>query len=809
MFNLTRREFLQLGAASTAALAAGSGLSALAQADELARGGKDFGRKSHKERQGIPSVCLQCVSGCGIIGYVEDGRLVKIEGNPEHPNSRGTICARGQAGVNQVYDPDRILYPMRRVGARGEGKWKRISWEEALNEVAGKMRELRESGKPHEFVFRYGRNRVTDYTDRFFDAYGTPHRLNHTTICEGSKQVALQMTWGKGRELADAAHTKYVLNFGCNPYEAHTQHSSLVQRIVEGRVENGAKLVTFDVRMSNTAGRSDEWFPVKPGTDAAVALAMCNVIMEEQLYDEKFINTWTNVTVEQLKQHLAQFTPEWAEKISGVPAKDIARIAKEFAGNRPRATTLSYRGVCAHYNGTISERCISLLNIIIGSIDQKGGYGVPKGPKFADVKPKPEKVKLHSELAKPKEYPLATHTVSQLGLPLIKEGREKVSIYMTYVNNDAYSYPDNNLMTEILKDEKLIPYFVAVDAYMGEATALADIILPDAIYLERTHLDKDDPYGMVPYIALRQKIVAPLGEAKSFHEYILPELAKRIGGGMEQYYAYGTVEDFMTVQLGKTPELLSEGGLDYLKKHGVWYDKTKKPAYKAHTKEVKPEDLVGTTADENGVITKLDDHGKPVYVGIMIEGKALKGFSPDKHFDTGGKIAVYSKVLEEKGFPALPTYVPIPEHQNLKADELIMTTFKVNVHTQSRTANCKWLSEIYHENSLWMHPEAAAKRGLKDGDLVVVTSKVGSQKIKLRVTEGIYPGVVSFADSVGHSAYGRIASGKQVTDAEDVEDELVWWKDRGAHLNSIIPVTVDPVGGNQGWMDTVVTVKKA
>lgn len=823
MVKLTRRSFLKLGAATTGVIAASGGFSALANADELKKGGKDYNKKTKKERKAIPSTCHQCVSTCGIIGYVEGERLVKIEGNPEHPNNRGTICAKGQAGVNQVYDPDRILYPMKRVGKRGEGKWKRINWEEAYAEITKKMKAIRESGHPEEFVFHYGRNRTNGFTDRFCNAFGTPSVFNHTAICEASKQVAQDFMWGKTIDINDVANTKYMLNFGCNVYEAHTVHSSFIQRVIEGRVNNGAKLVTFDVRMSNTAGRSDEWLALKPGTDGLVALAMANVIMQEKLYDEKFINEWTNVTTDQLKEHLKQYTPEMAEKESGVSAKDIIRIAKEFATSKP-ATTISYRGACAHYNGFMNERCIVLLNAITGNIDVKGGFVQPQSGKAKDEpKPIPEKPKAKSGIKDywKKKYPEASHGLTQTILPLMKEGKQKVGLYMTYWFNPVYSNPESKLQEEILKDEKVIPFFVAIDAYMGEGTSLADIILPEASYLERWDPEANNSYSIVPWISIRQPIIKQLGESKSIRE-IFVEFAKRIGGGVEKYFAYGSIEEYIKAAFKGNKGFEEDGGLEMLKKTGAWFDKTKKPAYKSYLKELKPEELEGTKVDEKGYIfTEKEDNGKTVktIVGIMKEGKALKGFPTSDH-KKSPLFEIFSKSLEEHGFPGLPAYIPIPEHQKMKNDDLILTTFKVAVHTQSRTANCKWLAEIYHTNPLWIHPDTAKKRGIKDGDEVIITSSVTKVKTKVIVTEGVHPKVVAFGMGAGHWAYGRMASnankfsskgaGKEVNlKLADPDTELIWWKEKGVHLNTLIPVQSDPIGGNQAWMDTVVTIKKA
>ncbi|MHB1421033.1 MAG: molybdopterin-containing oxidoreductase family protein, partial [Bacillota bacterium] len=743
----------------------------------------------------MPSTCLQCVSVCGIIGYVENNRLVKIEGNPAHPNSRGRICAKGQAGVNQAYDPDRILYPMKRAGNRGEGKWIRISWNDALNEVATKLKAVKDSGKPEEFIFHSGRNRTNGITDRFCNAFGTPSVFNHTAICEASKQIALDFMIAKTLDINDVANTRYMLNFGCNVYETHVIHTSFAQRVIDGRM-NGAKLVTFDVRMSNTAGRSDEWVPIKPGTDGLVALAMANVIMQEGLYNKDFIENWTNVTVNQLKDHLKQYTPEMAEKESGVPATTITRIAKEF-GNAKPATTISYRGVCAHYNGLMNERAVFLLNVITGNIDNQGGACMPQGGKLnkdgpAPVAPKPT-AKSGIKEAWKVDFPEASHGVNQTVLPYVKAGKAKCQVYMTYVYNPVYSNPDSDLQGEILKDETLIPYFVAIDSYMSEATALADLIFPDATYLERWDPETTNSYAMFPFVSLRQPIVPPLGEAREVRD-ILKDLANRIGGGMEKYFAYGSTEDYIKDAVAVNTSL----NWDDFKKTGVWYAADAKAKYNNHMKELTIDQLKDTKVDEKGNIYK-EANGVKTYVGIKVGEKSYVGFATGAHKATA-KLEVYSEDLEKHHFPGLPSYIPIPQHQAMMADQLIMTTFKVNVHTQSRTANCKWLTEIVHDNPLWIHPQTAATRGIKNGDQVVVTSEAGTIKTKVKVTEGVHPGVVSFAMGMGHWEYGRIAQGSGKFTSTDSDTKRVWWKGTGVHLNPIIPVRPDPIGGNQAWM---------
>ena len=305
---LNRRNFLKLGAAAPFAVLAGGG--ALHQARALPlHGGKDFSPKTGKERIAVPSACWQCVTRCPNISYVEDGRLVKIEGQPDSIRSHGVMCAKGQGGINQFSDPDRILYPMKRVGKRGEGKWKRISWDEALDELTARLQKLRDEGTPEKFMFHYGRMKASHsklIKSLFLENYGTGTIGNHTAICEAAKWTGQEMTWGGHYDNWDFDNTRFVLNFGSNVLEAHTNHIPVSHRLIARMAKGDIRMVTFDVRLSNTAAKSSEWVPVKPGTDRAVVLAMCNVIMSEDLYKGegeaflKFVRATPNVNANRL-----------------------------------------------------------------------------------------------------------------------------------------------------------------------------------------------------------------------------------------------------------------------------------------------------------------------------------------------------------------------------------------------------------------------------------------------------------------------------------------------------------------------------
>ncbi|WP_200243801.1 molybdopterin-dependent oxidoreductase, partial [Thiohalocapsa halophila] len=343
---------------------AGAGVSrpALCGSVELQAGGRDFSPITQKERQAIPSACWQCVTRDAIVGYVEDGRLMKIEGHPDSIRTRGVLCAKGQAGVNQVYFPDRILYPMKRVGERGEGKWKRISWDEALDEIVSKIKPLRDQGHPEKFMFQYGRMKASSSVlikDAFLGTYGTKTIGNHTAICEGGKWTSQELSWGGHYDNWDFDNTDFVLIFGSNVLETHTNHIPTAQRLIEAHVDRGVPVYTFDVRLTNTAAKSNEWIPIKVGADGAVALAMSHVIMAEGLYDEDFLkfvrvtpdhNASIDEKVEALKTHLAEYTPEWAETVSGVPADRIKDLAIQF-GKAKSGVVVSYRGTIAHHHG--------------------------------------------------------------------------------------------------------------------------------------------------------------------------------------------------------------------------------------------------------------------------------------------------------------------------------------------------------------------------------------------------------------------------------------------------------------------------
>ena len=840
--DINRRDLFKLGMAGAAVLAAGGaiGSRALAGTVDLAKGGKDYSPETGEERQMIPSACWNCVTRDAMVGYVENDRLVKLEGHPDSIRGLGKICAKGAAGINQLYDPDRVLYPMKRAGKRGEGKWQRISWDEALTEVTNRLKKLRDDGHPEKFMFHYGRMKASSskIVKMFLDNYGTKTVGNHTSICEGAKWTGQELTWGKHYDSWDFDNTKFVINFGSGVMDAHTNHIPSSQRLVSAMADRGVKFVTFDPRLSNTAARSTEWVPLKPGSDTAIVLAMCREIMQADLYDKEFFpfikatenrNDSTEQKIAALKAHLDQYTPEWAEKISGVPAVKIKSLALELAKTKP-ACVISYRGAVAHQYGAEAERAIQMLAAITGNIDNPGGrcrgvgakWKSPKGPK---EKPKAKALKITKGFKGDIAYP--THGANHQVLKMIKDGSAgRPEIYMWYCYTPVYSHGEIQENIDILKDESLIPYTVCVNAYYDESAALADIILPNPSYLEWWDWEDHVSPTQVPEFAIRQPFVKPLGESRDFKDVVC-DLADRMGFPL----GFNSAEEFVKLSCEMTPGVKEAGGFEYMKQHGVWHDSNAKPKYYGYKKEVKADDLnkEGVVMDEatgvywNWKTAKLKSEAEAKekgytktknaykgYVGQEIGGKVYAGFKPDK-VNKSGYFEVYSELLKIKNFEPIPSYYPNPDYEKMGEGDLILTSYKVPVQIHSRSANCKWLTEIYHDNPAKINPVTAKSLGIKSGDKIKITSKISEITTTANVTEGIVPGVVSISHHLGHWEYGRYASGKKAPLAGDDDPDLKikHWDTYGMHPNWVMANKPDPISGQWAMLDNVVKVTKA
>jgi thiosulfate reductase / polysulfide reductase chain A len=803
----------------------------------------------------VKGVCLNCSTVCGIQGYVIDGKLVKVGGNPLDPNNGKSLCAKGQSGPEINTYAERLLYPMKRVGKRGEGKWQRITWDEAYGMIAPRIRKAMDEGKPEEVAIQIGRSRLGEEMGRFLGAIGSPSLFNHRSLCSSNKRAANYVSLGDTDwESGDFERTKYILNFGSNFYEAHQGAIHVAKRIIRGRFDNGAKLVTFDVRMSNTAGRSDEWLCPRPGTDLAIALAMGQAIIAAGKHDAKWLDTWSNVNANALAEWIKPYTPEWAAELSGIDAATIRRLALEFAAAAPRAIAFTNRGTGAHYNGFNSDRAVILLNAIVGSIGAEGGYCYGEEPTrvpprvFPQPMPRPPAVKAKSLIENPPEWPLANKwqrmKVGQVVYQGLKEGRGKVQVYFSYTVATPQTWPEGRSLTvEVLKDEKLIPFHVCSDIVYSEQAHYADLILPDATYTERWGFDTRNNMELRDYVTLRQPMVAPPGECTSFVDSLI-EIAKRVGPDTAQYFQFKNHEDWLRQRCEAFGKRIGGDGFAYMRDKGVWQDTSKPKYYHLYHWELTPEQLKDTRVDEakSQVLRKLPDSREQL-VGVMVEGKARRGFATPSR-----KFSVYHEDIEaaakqvgftEDGGKGMPTWFPVPSHTKMDDDMLHLVTFKWNVHTQGRTQSQKYLTEIVHHNPMWIHTSAAKKLGVATGDEVEITTYrshghqmknggdvIGKARITVWVTEGIHPRTVAVSNTLGNVFHGRAATAKRgrrgtsagwdntiETEDQDLVDDL-WWDPRrggtgsGYNINGILPIQTAPLVGMQGWFDTVCTVRK-
>jgi anaerobic selenocysteine-containing dehydrogenase len=685
---------------------------------------------------------MMCPASCGILGYLEYGKVIKLGGNPLDPNSRGRLCAKGIAGLNHLYNPDRVPFPLKRIGNRGEGRWKQISWDEAFDEMVFRLKTLQAERRHQDLIIRnpwdFANN---DLAGRFASAFGHSTTFHHAILESPNGAFALEETTGHSMGIGDVAHARYILNFGDNPYESNSLYVPFVQRLVDARVNLGAKLVTFDVRISQTAGKSDEWFPILPGTDSMVALAMAHVVANEGLWDKEFIERWTNTSPARLLRHLSPYTPQKAESVSGVRASDIKRIAVEFANAKP-GVAIGGGGTLKHINGTSNLKAILLLNAIVGSLDTKGGFFFPQSYPLDPPDPKPPKSK--------RVNPESQHLFVR-----VNRGVQQIGVLMTHMDNPVYKGPDSKFISHVLQDEGKIPFHISIDPFLNESNIFADLVLPEATYLERWDLLSPPSMGGVPFIALRQPMAKPSGQALPFSE-ILIELAHRTGGELDRYFKFGRTEHYIEAMVRKIPKLVDAGGIDFLMEKGIWVDPDMKPQYGSNGK------------------------------------KRVR--TPSGRFEFE---------------PSLPSYAPIPHHQRMKENEFHLVTFQWNAHSYSQTANCKWLMEIVHRNPLWINEETAKRMRIDNGDRVRIASSLGSLVTSVFTTQGIHPRVVALSDSLGHWHYGRTAKGIPF-ESQDPETRLLWWGKHGTgvHPSPIIPIQQDPLGEGQGWMDTVVKVEK-
>jgi len=615
---------------------------------------KAWPRKVKKNYRIIPTVCFNCEAACGLLAYIDKqtGKLRKLEGHPFHPASRGRNCAKGPATVAQVNNPDRILYPLRRVGERGEGKWERVTWEEVLDDLAKRIRQAIIENRKDEVVYHVGRPGEDLYTERVLAAWGVDGHNSHTNVCSSGARTGYAFWMGMDRPAPDYANARFILMMSAHLESGHYFNPN-AQRIMEAK-QKGAKIAVIDTRLSNTASKADYWLSPWPGTETALLLAIANDLIQSERFNKDFVRRWVNWDelladhdyvqflkengmihrlpqgksfhdfVKLLKEIYHPYTYEWAERETGVKAELLKTVAYEIAHAGTAFASNIWRNAAAgHRGGWMISRALFFLNVLMGAVG-KPGSTIPNA--WAKFVPAPfnepvQNVRFWNENHFPKEFPLAYFEMSFLLPHLLKSRNKKIDVYFTRVYNPVWTNPDGFSWIEMFKDPTRIGLHVALSPTWSETAQYADYVLPMGMATERHDLHSYETHA-AQWIGFRQPVLrvqkeedgeliqftyeANPGEVWEENEFWI-ELSWRIDPdgslGIRQYfespYRPGqkiTIEEYyrwiFENSVPGLPEAAAKEGLtpmEYMRRYGAFQITT--DVYEQHEKEL-PEELV-------------------------------------------------------------------------------------------------------------------------------------------------------------------------------------------------------------------------
>jgi len=765
-----------------------------------------------REYSVVPTACFNCEAGCGLLTYIdkETGEIRKIEGNPEHPGSRGRNCAKGPATINQIQDSQRIKYPLERDGPRGSGQWERVSWETVLDDIAGEMRAAIEEGRGNEITYHVGRPGHEDYMDRVINAWGVDGHNSHTNICSAGARTGYALWHKYDRPSADFANAEFVLLLSAHLESGH-YFNPHAQRIMEG-LQEGGELAVLDPRLSNTAAMADYWLPTQPGSEAAVLLAMANVILDEKLYDREFLANWVNwqqfldaeypdrertfeTYLETLRELYAEFTPAYAAAESGVDADKIRKVGHKIGTAGSQYASHIWRSAASgNRGGWQVSRTLHFLSVLTGSVGTRGGTSPNAWHKFdPDLPNEPPRQRLWDELQLPKEYPFAHYEMSQLLPYFLKEDRGSIAVYFTRVFNPVYTYPDGFSWIEALTDEDKIGFHVALTPTWNETAYFADYVLPMGHSPERHDIQSQETHAGT-WVTFRQPVhreyadregediertyEANPGEVWEEDEFWI-DLSWRIDEdgtlGIREHFespyreredgpAKMTIDEYYRYvfeQEDRLVERADEAGLsplEYMKHYGAF--EASENDYRLHEEPLDESvlDEGDVWVDEYGTIRRGEEpkfyaevDGSEV-LGVMVDGEPKRGFPTPT-----GKQQFYSRTMAEWGWDdrqyTVPHYLKSHVHPETIDDEdgemVLVPTFRLPTQIHSRSSNSEYLEEISHNNPVWIHTDDAGRLGVETGNLVRVETDIGYFVNEAWVTESIKPGLVAMSHHMG------------------------------------------------------------
>ena len=696
-------------------------------------------------KESVYSICGMCTVRCPIKVDIEDGVVKWIEGNPNDPGMAGRLCAKGSAGLAMLYDYERPQHPMIREGKRGEGKWKKATWDEALDYIAKKLNAIikKHGGKAVALSDRGGPFR--DIHRSFLRAIGSPNYFNHDCTCARNVQHASLSLFGSGRKTFnyDYGNCKHLVLYGRNVFESLRVKAA---GAIMGMLDRGGKITYIDPRAAGTAMKATRHWAIRPGTDYALNLGIIHTVLRDKLYDAEFVNQWVE-GLKELESFVIPYTPEWAFTETGIPANEIIEFAHEIAQDSP-AVIFHPGWMMARYSDSFySVRTNYILNALMGAFETPGGLFFQKGPGDAGAKglnalmdtiPKPEEKRVDGCGWKLKHFD-AGPGLLQLLYPALLSGKPyPVKAYIAFRHDPLLSLPDPEAQKKAFDKLDLL---VAIDANYSETSWYADVLLPSATYLEKSSILTTGK-GLKPSFGMRQQAVEPRNDARP-DWWIFKSLAERLGAG--EHFKFNDMEAFWEFQLkgtGVTVSDLQKKGSVSLADKPIWWDRMQDLKFKTPSKKIE-------------------------FVSSRLQENKIESFKPYES-------------------------PPKPEEGHYR-----LAFGRSPVHTHGRTQNNPVLSEIMPENQLWINADEAAKMGVANGDLVQVTSSDGSHSgtINAYVTEFIHPESVFMVHGFGRKVPWQTRGYNKGLGDYRFETGLL-----GVY---------DPVGGANSLMECFVKVEKA
>ncbi len=656
----------------------------------------------------VPTFCSMCgpLNGCGVYAFVKDGVFTKVAGMKESPVNRGAVCPKGQAAPQWVYSPDRVKKPLKRIGAKGEGKFAEISWNEALDIVAGTLKKQKETYGPESLgMTSPARRNYSEFMARFMAAHGSPN-YGHSGICFTQRIFAFNYTLG-AMPIPDYRNADVVLVWGRQPvYSGPAQEGPREYLAAKKR---GAKIVAIKPSVEPDVGMADTWVPIRPGTDAALGLGMLNVVINEGLIDAAFVKKWC-YGYDQLKSHIQKYTPVWAARITGLPAEQIQSVARLYATCEKAAIDMG-NGLEHAPSASDAIRCVALLVAITGHLDRPGGNIFPVPPKM----PRANSVHLTGRFTQewldklvgpefPRAFqPFVEGTSSAYYRLFESVLTEKPFPIRTIIAPGSQAIVSTRGAKKVVEALKKLDFHVVLDTHRTADMPYADIVIPVL-----TPYEIDHPFEVRHnFLMARNRVIAPVGEGKSMQEFFM-DLAVRMGYGAD--FWNGSMAACQNYQLAPF-----DMTIDQLRKHptGIEYP---------------PGDMV------------FEKYEK-------VFGNKSPRLSRAPYLPQG-KVALYNTSFEAEGFSPLPEWREPPESITgtpgmTKTYPLILSDYHTSMNFSAGwQRNVPFLRELTPDPTLHIHPDTAASRGIKDRDWVVVTSPHGWLKVRAEFYPGIRPDTV-------------------------------------------------------------------